>query len=122
MTPRTTRLIRGGLLAGMAVGPRFVDDADGAYVGRDDVYWLITARFDLIRFQVRPSSDGAELKKPSGGASAPNQGTGAAPVFASAATKYSTATSRGPSLEGTYRRSSGVSGLTARSAASPGLR
>ncbi len=45
-------------LAGMAVGPRFVDDADGAYVGRDDVYWLITARFDLIRFQVRPGSDG----------------------------------------------------------------
>lgn len=45
-------------LAGMAVGPRFVDDADGAYLGRDDVYWLITARFDLVRFTIRPVSDG----------------------------------------------------------------
>lgn len=45
-------------VAGMAVGPRFVDDPDDAYVGRDDVYWLITARFDLVRFTVRPETDG----------------------------------------------------------------
>jgi hypothetical protein len=45
-------------LAGRAVGARFVDDPAGAFTGRDDVYWLITARFDLVRFTVRPVVDG----------------------------------------------------------------
>jgi hypothetical protein len=41
--------------AGMAIGARFVDDG---FTGRDDVYWLLASRFDLVRFTVRPMLDG----------------------------------------------------------------
>ncbi len=40
---------------GMAVGARFVDDG---FVGNGDVWALLNARRSLVRFQVRPASDG----------------------------------------------------------------
>lgn len=48
--------------AGMAIGARFVDVTPEGVVGRDDVYWLLASRFDLVRFTVRPApaaQDGA---------------------------------------------------------------
>lgn len=42
-------------LAGMAIGPRFVDDEFGA---REDVFFLVNAVRHMIRFQVRPNVDG----------------------------------------------------------------
>jgi hypothetical protein len=41
--------------AGMAIGARFVDDG---FVARPDVYFLMSGRFDLVRFTVVPVSDG----------------------------------------------------------------
>lgn len=41
--------------AGMAIGRRFVDDG---FVGRDDVYFLLATRMDVVRFTVRPITDG----------------------------------------------------------------
>lgn len=41
--------------AGMAIGSRFTDDG---FIGRDDVSWLMTSRFDLVRFTVVPVEDG----------------------------------------------------------------
>lgn len=41
--------------AGMALGRRFVD---AGLVGRDDVYFMLTTRYDLVRFTVRPITDG----------------------------------------------------------------
>lgn len=42
-------------LAGMAIGPRFVDAEFGA---REDVFFLVNAVRHMIRFQVRPNVDG----------------------------------------------------------------
>lgn len=42
--------------AGMAMGRRFVDDG---FIGRDDVYFLLATRLDVVRFTVRPVTDGA---------------------------------------------------------------
>jgi hypothetical protein len=41
--------------AGMAVGPRLVEEG---FVGRPDVLWLMTARFELVRLRVVPVTDG----------------------------------------------------------------
>lgn len=41
--------------AAMALGQRFVD---AGFVGRDDVYFMLTVRYDLVRFTVRPVADG----------------------------------------------------------------
>ena len=41
--------------AGMALGRRFVDDG---FVGRDDVYFMLATRYDVVRFTVRPITDG----------------------------------------------------------------
>lgn len=41
--------------AGMALGRRFVDEG---FVGRDDVYFLLATRLDVVRFTVRPVTDG----------------------------------------------------------------
>lgn len=40
---------------GMALGRRFVDDG---FVGRDDVYFMLATRMDVVRFTVRPITDG----------------------------------------------------------------
>ncbi len=45
--------------AGMALGSRFVDDG---FTGRDDVWWLMSFRYELARLQVRPVADGDPSK------------------------------------------------------------
>lgn len=43
--------------AGMAIGRRFVDDG---FIGRDDVYFLLGGRLELVRMQLRPTVDGED--------------------------------------------------------------